>query len=707
MAQDKTSRRREHILVVDDEPPILEIIHTILTSEGYRVDTAKDAMEALSLLANQRYDLVLSDVMLPEMGGLELLQKISLLYPQTITVMLTGYANIKDSVAAIKLGAFDYIAKPVYPEALILTIERALKFKSLQEAAADLEWTLKGAEALGLQLLELSPEVEEFQLLEELRREAQDTEDLGELAQLFLSRAQGVTQATRGSIFLYDRQGTELRCLAFNSPQPVTTIPETRSGGEGVMGYVIQKGRPLLVMDVVMEPRFYQAKVSQRYSSNSFIVVPISSGKIWGVINLSDRRDAQPFSPRDLLVVWLLARIFAEALDYRERKEQDRSFHRALKKTQMELEEVKGYFDRVCASVSMGMAVLDADCRISSVNPALVDLLDQKAQKLVDQELFTAIKLASAGETKKLRQCCEQVLQGESSVNCGQLSLITGSRGNTAVEVRIVAIKTPSGAPQLLAIFEDVTEITRMQQKANFYEHLAIMGKLTACVVHELNNPLDGVQRYISLALRKKEEAGEVERYLTEAQKGLTKMSQAIRSMLDITNPKRPLKAQDSLTNQLQEAIKILLFQANDRNVEIALAVPPVFEEIPYGSDLYTVFVNLIKNALQAMPDGGQVQISGEETAEGLIIKFRDTGPGISPENLEGVFKPFFTTKTQGQGLGLGLPICQKILEKYRGQLKVESVLNQGSTFIVELPWPGQAWNPSSKEISGETNLEI
>lgn|GEM_PF-542450 len=707
MAPENASTPQHKILVVDDEPPILEIIQTILTSEGYQVDTAKDGLEALSLLANKRYDLVLSDVMLPEMGGLELLQKISLLYPQITTVMLTGYANIKDAVVAIKLGAFDYIAKPVYPEALILTIARALKFKSLREAAEELEWTLKGAEALGLQILELSPEVEEFRLLDQLRQEAPGIDDRAALSQLFLARAQELSQASRGSVFLYDHQGTDLRCLALSSNQPEHLSQTTVSGGEGVMGYVIHHGRPLLVMDVLMEPRFYQPKISQRYASNSFMVVPISWEKIWGVINLADRSDLQPFTPRDLLLIWLLARIFAEALQSLERREKDRSLNRALRKTQRELEEVKEYFDRFCSSVSMGMAMLDPELRINSVNRAFADMCGQEDQALIGKNLLAVLKLSSPGDEKKLQQCCERILLGEPSVSCGQLNLITPAQGNTYMDVRLTAVNSPAGGIQVLALFEDVTEISRMQQKANFYEHLAIMGKLTACVVHELNNPLDGVQRYLSLALRKKDEPGEVERYLSEAQKGLTKMSQAIKSMLDITNPKRPLKAQDSLTNQIQEAIKILLFQANDQNVEISLAVPPIFEEILFGSDLYTVCVNLIKNALHAMPNGGRLDIIGSEAHQGLQVQFRDSGSGIAPEHLEGIFKPFFTTKTQGQGLGLGLPICQKILEKYRGRLLVDSVLGQGSTFTMELPWPSSAGQVNYKDLSGDKNGEV
>ncbi len=175
------------ILVVDDEPAVLEVIQKILIDRGFLVDVAKDGIEALNLLEQGSYDLMLSDVKMPRMDGMELLQRVSLLYPELITVMLSAFANIQDAVAAIKLGAYDYIAKPVYPEDLVFSIERALKFKELRQAAQELEWTLKGAEALGLQILELAPETEEFQILENLRVEAKQIGDLQSTGQTFFA----------------------------------------------------------------------------------------------------------------------------------------------------------------------------------------------------------------------------------------------------------------------------------------------------------------------------------------------------------------------------------------------------------------------------------------------------------------------------------------------------------------------------------------
>jgi signal transduction histidine kinase/DNA-binding response OmpR family regulator len=675
------------ILVVDDEPAVLEVIQRILVDRGFLVDVANNGLEALSHLENATYDLMLSDVKMPGMDGMELLQKVSLLYPDLITVMLSAFANIQDAVAAIKLGAHDYIAKPVYPEDLVLSIERALRYKELRQAAQELEWTLKGAEALGLQVLDLAPETEEFQILEKLRLESKQIDGLQALADLFLRAAQKLTIASRGSIFLFDLEGIHLTCVALSENQLERINSNTVRVGEGVMSSVLQTGRPLLVADVALEPRFFNFQRSQRYETKSFMVVPIIGEKTWGIINLTDRDDLKAFSPRELFLVWLLARIFAETLHQKEREEKSRNINKALQATRSELIGVKESFDRLTTSVPMGLAVLDNKLRICYSNPIFARLFNQKEPGL-GKKFSDYMKGVSSSDYKKIKQGLRKVIQGEGSVECGQIAISHPEIGNSFCLLQLINLNSTNLNRQIMLVLEDITEIAQMQQRLSLYEHLAIMGKLSACVVHELNNPLDGVKRYISLAQMKRDQADDVERYLGEAQKGLNKMSLAINSILNVANPNRILKSQDTLFNQLREAVKILLLQAKDQRVEIKISTPPIFEEIYFGTDFYTVFVNLIKNALQSMSDSGRLEIIGFVQEDHLEIHFKDTGPGIDQKNLDNIFKPFFTTKVQGQGLGLGLTIVQKIVSRYQGTISVESSVGQGCKFIIRLPLP-------------------
>jgi signal transduction histidine kinase len=99
------------------------------------------------------------------------------------------------------------------------------------------------------------------------------------------------------------------------------------------------------------------------------------------------------------------------------------------------------------------------------------------------------------------------------------------------------------------------------------------------------------------------------------------------------------------------------------------------------------VFINIVKNALQAMPQGGRLVVDGVLEDHQVEISFQDTGPGLTPEELDKIFQPFYSTKEGIQGLGLGLPICQKILERYQGRLVVESHPGRGTKVRVFFPY--------------------
>jgi signal transduction histidine kinase len=163
-------------------------------------------------------------------------------------------------------------------------------------------------------------------------------------------------------------------------------------------------------------------------------------------------------------------------------------------------------------------------------------------------------------------------------------------------------------------------------------------------------------------------------------------MSMTIRSLLSSANPLKAPPTTDNLQSLLQDAVKIMMFQASDQRVRVSLHAPREFHHVPVDGDLYHVFVNIIKNALQAMPHGGKLKVEGEVGPRDIAIHFQDSGAGLSTEELGQIFQPFYSTKDGTQGLGLGLPICRKILERYAGQLMVESQPGQGTRVTILLP---------------------
>jgi two-component system sporulation sensor kinase A len=309
----------------------------------------------------------------------------------------------------------------------------------------------------------------------------------------------------------------------------------------------------------------------------------------------------------------------------------------------------------------------------------LMRLVGLEEETLAGREIFPLLGL-SVQDQGTLEAAFRKAITTQESQEFFAIKTIARENAVRYLGVRMVPLPADREGARGLLLVNDVTELETLKQRLHLYEHLAIMGKLTLCVAHELNNPLDGIRRYLSLALMKKSEPEAVERYLTEAQKGLHKMSLSIKSLMFSANPfKAPPRASDHLLNLLQDAIKIMMFQASDQRVQVDFHPPPQFSKLTVEADLYYVFINIIKNALQAMPHGGRLLVEGFLEDHQVEVCFYDTGPGLTDEELDKIFQPFYSTKEGIQGLGLGLPICQKILDRYKGRLVVESHPGKGT----------------------------
>ncbi len=662
---------RPWILVVDDDPDLAKLVQDML-SRSYLVDIATHPREAQAKLRSRAYDVVLTDMVMPEVNGLELVQFVKRHHPDTPVIVFTGFANFKDAVSAVKLGAFDYLSKPVQKEMLLHVLSRALEFRRLKRLEEEMEILLAGAEALGWQSLELLAETPEAEILTSLKEACRQESDLSQAAARVLEAAELLLGASRSSIFLYHPEEQLFTGVAARGPKAEARRRAVVPLGEGVMGQVAVSQRPLLVQDVASAPGLASRRFS--YSGSSFLLVPVKGTRLWGVINLTDRRDGTPFQAREVFLGWLLARLLA---DYLENRQPAAPRPEAAPLVRSLLQE----------QVPVGLALVDRELRIVVANRTLPRLAGTPGEDLAGASFPASLGLSS-GDQEAVAQALRALFRDGEPREFPILKSHRPGRAPCYLGVKLLPSLATSGDQPALAVVEDVSEVEQLRQRLHLYEHLAIMGKLSLCVAHELNNPLDGIRRYISLAQRKKEQPEEVERYLTEALKGLQKMSLTIRSLLSSANPLKAPRTTENLLNLLQEAVKIMMFQASDHRVQVDFHPSPELRQVPVEGDLYHVFINLIKNALQAMPQGGRLLIQGSLTPQGVEISFQDTGPGLRPEEVEQIFQPFYSTKEGGEGLGLGLPICRKILERYHGTLIVESEPGAGTCVRILLPQP-------------------
>lgn len=237
-------------------------------------------------------------------------------------------------------------------------------------------------------------------------------------------------------------------------------------------------------------------------------------------------------------------------------------------------------------------------------------------------------------------------------------------------------------------VIEDVTEKVEIQQELEQAERLAAIGKVTGKVAHELNNPIDGILRYISLAMRLLEKEQSPEKpleYLDHCRKGLMRMVQIVGELLEFSRGHHSEFDYTRVDEILSDAIRSMEPRAPGVEIRIHKNCPGGMPRIKAGN-LYQVFCNLIKNSYDAMQGQGVMDILVKCEADYLELRFQDTGPGIPAEYGEMIFEPFFTTKKQGKGTGLGLAICKDIIEKYDGRITAENAENGGCVFTVRLP---------------------
>lgn len=245
--------------------------------------------------------------------------------------------------------------------------------------------------------------------------------------------------------------------------------------------------------------------------------------------------------------------------------------------------------------------------------------------------------------------------------------------------------------PLLWMLIHDVTQQRVTEQQLKRAERLASIGELSANLAHELSSPIDGSLRYLQFLLDDLSEDDPRRRYAIHVQDGLLRMARIVKGLLYFSRQ----NAQNMDPICIHQALEqVLTFFEDELQKHDIQTTKSFVQELPMllCKDLEQVFLNLVKNAIQAMPDGGILKLatyieSQSAGAEQIVcVEVTDTGHGMPWDIQSRVFTPFFTTKDIGEGTGLGLSISRGIVERYHGEIKIESRLHQGTTVMVRIP---------------------
>lgn len=258
--------------------------------------------------------------------------------------------------------------------------------------------------------------------------------------------------------------------------------------------------------------------------------------------------------------------------------------------------------------------------------------------------------------------------------------------------INISPFKDPSGylAGGYVVIFEDITEKEKMEEQLFQASKLASIGKLTAGISHEIGNPLASisslVQELMVLKMESKDDMEFTEDSLKTINSHIERIARIVRSLGDFARISSVEKTVSSIPDILDRTINLVKYDRRFKTIYLNTEIGDIPKLLVNPDQIQQVFLNLILNALDAMPEGGKLNIKMKRTGNFVEIIFHDTGVGIDESMIDKIFDPFFTTKPFGKGSGLGLSICYGIIREHDGTITVKSKKGEGTTFVIMLP---------------------
>ena len=326
--------RQETILVVEDDADIHAFLRdTVLGPSGYRVLTALNGEEGLEIALAERPDLILLDLMMPRLPGLEFLRELQKKGTSIPTIVLTAYGSEQEILTAFHLGAKDFLLKPFEIEQLWAAIENALTEERLRRERENLTRALAQANQ------KLQQQVQNWATLHDIAKAISSTLEEPEIFRRVVQNITGILQVEACSLLLVDQTTQELEFAITLQGDQARFSGFRLKPGQGIAGWVAGNGKPLLVPDVQKDPRFY-ADVDQStgFRSRSILCVPLKAkGRVIGVLEAINKRDApdSAFTEEDLAMLIALASWVAVAVEnaWLNRATRDMAAAKALKQT--------------------------------------------------------------------------------------------------------------------------------------------------------------------------------------------------------------------------------------------------------------------------------------------------------------------------------------------------------------------------------------
>ncbi len=349
--------------------------------------------------------------------------------------------------------------------------------------------------------------------------------------------------------------------------------------------------------------------------------------------------------------------------------------------TRMSLSRIKAFSDNLVENMPIGLVTIDNNQKVTSLNQVAGSILSLSAAEVIGENATQAVpeellKLLENLDTKK------GVVENE--IDC------TVRKGKVIpLEVSATLLNDENGMfLGYVLLFKDLSEVRSLRKEIARNQRLASVGRLAAGVSHEIRNPLSSIKGFATYFKERYHDVPENQQISNLMIQEVDRLNRVVGQLHEFARPitisKKPIKVRTFLENSL----KLIERQTSEANIKIETDIDAEIGDVFIDPDrINQVFLNLYLNAIESMKNGGSLHVSllNSEKKDGIEIRVRDTGTGISEDDLTHIFDPYFTTKASGTGLGLA--IVHNIIEVHNGEIKVDSRLGQGTTITILLPY--------------------
>jgi len=257
------------------------------------------------------------------------------------------------------------------------------------------------------------------------------------------------------------------------------------------------------------------------------------------------------------------------------------------------------------------------------------------------------------------------------------------------ISVKITVAKLPSKNGEYVGrsiIIKDHSEFIKLQAQIDQSEKLAVIGQIAAGVAHEIGNPLASISSLVQILQRKNKDSY-IEDQLAIIKENIDRITKIVRELVDFSRPPSYETAIQDITTVIKTALGIVKYDKRVRKVKFETDLQNELPMVSIAADqLLQVFVNILLNALDAIEGNGIITVKSYNDGKKVLVEIQDNGCGMDQITISKIFDPFFTTKDVGKGTGLGLSVSYGIIKRFKGEIRVDSFLKEGSIFTISIP---------------------